>query len=336
MSSNASLGAIRWTLDPNNPVIIPGQLHGELDAFKAAGGHVVRIGDRYRMYYLAISSDNVKRVCMAESPVERPNDWRGIGVALAPQKDTFYNYHGPLLAMVLPQDDGPWLMYVTTQPKEPHVPGLRTWYAGLALSYDNGITWEYATQESVIPSDRPYDSVGIGTMFVLREGDEYRMYYTALAPYEKRPPEFVSAVHSGDLIPIVGIGYAVSQDGIHWEKPYDDYLIPPRRNTVTPYENWIARPMILKEDCGYRMWLSVTGVRYRICSLTSTDGLAWEWVPCNVAEGDIGVGAPGTFDDQQRSYADVVKEGDEYRMWYTGNGPGATGMGYATGRAVSK
>ena len=70
------------------------------------------------------------------------------------------------------------------------------------------------------------------------------MYYTALAPYEKRPLECVSAVHSGDLIPTVGIGYAVSRDGIHWEKPYDDYLIPPRRDTVTPYENWIARRML--------------------------------------------------------------------------------------------
>jgi hypothetical protein len=39
----------------------------------------------------------------------------------------------------------------------------------------------------------------------------------------------------------------------------DDFLIPPRRDTVTPYENWMARPMILKEVGGYRMWYAGNG-----------------------------------------------------------------------------
>ena len=46
-------------------------------------------------------------------------------------------------------------------------------------------------------------------------------------------------------------------------------------------------------------------------------------------DGDLGVGSPRSFDDQQRCYANVVKHHAEYRMWYTGNGFGTTGIGYA-------
>ena len=43
-------------------------------------------------------------------------------------------------------------------------------------------------------------------------------------------------------------------------------------------------------------------------------------------------GAPGAFDDHQRCYACVIRTADEYRLWYTANGFGRTGMGYATAR----
>ena len=46
-------------------------------------------------------------------------------------------------------------------------------------------------------------------------------------------------------------------------------------------------------------------------------------------EGELGCGAPGSFDDHQRSYPTIVAHEDEYRCWYTGNGFGSTGIGYA-------
>ena len=49
-------------------------------------------------------------------------------------------------------------------------------------------------------------------------------------------------------------------------------------------------------------------------------------------DGDFGISKPGAFDDHQRCYACVVMHGNEYRCWYTGNGFGATGMGYAIGK----
>ena len=48
----------------------------------------------------------------------------------------------------------------------------------------------------------------------------------ALGEYMQRP-EGVQTGH-GDIIPHIGVGYAVSRDGVNWEKPLDDLLIRPR------------------------------------------------------------------------------------------------------------
>ena len=50
-----------------------------------------------------------------------------------------------------------------------------------------------------------------------------------------------------------------------------------------------------------------------------------------VVDGEFGVGETGCFDDRQRCYVSVIKSGDTYRCWFTGNGFGETGMGYAEG-----
>ena len=58
-------------------------------------------------------------------------------------------------------------------------------------------------------------------------------------------------------------------------------------------------------------------------------------MPSSGPGGELGVGEPGKFDSEQRCYASVIKHGEGYRMWFTGNGFGATGMGYAEGTAVA-
>ena len=48
---------LQWTFDSSNPVIRPGQLHGDLDSARCASGQVVRVGDAYRMYYWGTGAD---------------------------------------------------------------------------------------------------------------------------------------------------------------------------------------------------------------------------------------------------------------------------------------
>ena len=183
----------------------------------------------------------------------------------------------------------------------------------------------------MIPLDRPYDAEGSGSIWVLHENDRFRMYYTAIGRYFARP-EGVETGH-GDTIPEIGIAYAESADGIHWEKPVDQLLIAPRGFEVTPYEYICSKPCVIKWQGSYIMWVNTFGTAYRVHRLTSTDGLHWEWSSRSGPDGELGVGNVGSFDDHQRSYPTVVSRDGNLHCWFTGNRFGETGMGYAVARA---
>ncbi len=327
MTNSLDNSRIQWSLDPSNPVVKPGQINGDKDAFGAGGAHVLRFYDTYVMYYWATGSDGTYRICRAESSVDSPNDWAPLGSVLEPQRDSDYNCGGPSFPFVLPAEDGPWLMYFAGWGR-PRKDGKLANAAGLALSHDAGKSWQYWSDQPVLASDKPWDIEGTGSCWVLRVDGELRMYYTCIGRYSRRP-EGVRTGH-GDVIPRIGIAYAVSSDGINWRKPLDGLMISPRGFKTDPYEYICSKPCVVRCAEGYRMWVSTFGHAYRIRSLTSADGLSWTWQPSG-PEGDFGVGSPGQFDDHQRSYASVVLHGSEYRCWYTGNKFGATGMGYAVG-----
>jgi hypothetical protein len=101
-----------------------------------------------------------------------------------------------------------------------------------------------------------------------------------------------------------------------------------------------SKPWVIKEDGGYRMWLSANNKPYRIRSLTSTDGINWTWETDGKYYDDGrllgGAGKAGAFDDRMRSYPAVIRDGDDYLMWYTGNDYGKSGMGFARGKRTAK
>ena len=325
--SDTAGGKIEWSFDPGNSVIEPGKLNGDLDVRRASSAHVLQIGDKYRMYYWGSDADGRHHICVAESSIDKPNDWKPLGGILGPQEDTEYNCVGPGFPFVVPVPGGRWLLYFGAWGKRKPGGGLPN-TTGLALSDDEGITWRYWGDKPVLPNDRPWDCRGSGSVCVLHEDGLFMMYYTALGEYFPKP-EGVETGH-GDIIPHIGVGYAISRDGINWEKPLDDLLINPRGFDTEPYEYICSKPYVIREGEGYRMWVNTFGTAYRIRSLTSADGLTWEWQP-GWPDGDFGVGDPGSFDDHQRCYACVIKHGDEYRCWSTGNKFGMTGIGYAVG-----
>lgn len=326
------MGDIRWTVAPSSPVIRPGQLHGDADARLTAPGQVIRVGDRYRMYYWGSSPAGENHIFIAESPVDQLNEWVGLGPVLGAQPDCPYNAKGPVIPMVLPRDDGPWLLYCgTNAAREPGTPFW--WYTAAAMSDDEGLTWRYVTTQPLIKPGNRCDAIGTGTVFVLRENDLYRMYYTACSALRDTPAR--------KNAPITGLGYAESADGLTWTRPSEDFLIPPRFDQVLPtaagpYEDWIAKPFVIEDTDAagqpmYRMWVSGKTPTYRVHQLISEDGLNWRYIDADRVHGDLGVGAPGSFDGVQRSYATVIREDQTYHMWYAGNGFGGEGMGYAVG-----
>ncbi|MHB0935140.1 MAG: glycoside hydrolase family protein [Armatimonadota bacterium] len=320
--------SIKWTIPSPNPVIAPGQLNPPYDTRRAGAAHVLQVGDRYRMYYWGTDQDDFHHICLAETPVNEPNAWQGRGAVLGRQDGTEYNHFGPGFPHVVPVPGNTWLLYFCGWGKA-RPDGKLPNTTGVAASDDEGLTWRYASDAPVLPCDRPYDREGTGSVWVLYEDGLFRMYYTAIAEYFPRP-EGVRTGH-GDVIPGIGISYAVSRDGIAWEKPLDHRVIEPRGFATAPYEYIASKPCILREGGGYRAWVHTFGTAYRVRGLTSADGLAWEWQPGGI-DGELGVGEPGAFDAEQRCYVSVVREGEEYRCWYTGNGFGGTGMGYAVGK----
>ena len=320
--------AINWTIPSPAPVIAPGQFNPPYDNSRAGAGHVLQLGDRYRMYYWGTDPDGFHHICMAEAPVEQPNAWRGMGAVLGRQEGTGYNHYGPGFPHVVPVSGGRWMMYFCGWGKA-RPDGKLPNTTGVAVSEDEGLTWQYVSDEPVLACDHPCDREGTGSVWVLYEDGLFRMYYTAIAEYIPRPAG--ARTGHGDIIPRIGIGYAASRDGFTWEKPLDRHVIEPRGFNTELYEYIASKPCILREGGGYRAWVHTFGTAYRVRSLVSADGLAWDWLPGGI-DGELGVGEDGSFDSQQRCYVSVVQYGEEYRCWYTGNGFGSTGMGYAIGQ----
>ena len=369
------MSGMNWQVISGEPVIAPGQLHGELDAKRAGACHVIKLGDVYRIYYWATDADGFHHVCEAEAPVGKPNDWRFTRCVLGRQPGSDHNDVGPSFPFMLPVDQKRWLLYCGCWGKgrpDGKLPNTTT----VAVSEDGGKTFDYAVDEPMIPLDRPYDQSGTGSVWVLHERGLFRMYYTSLGAYSPKP-DGVRTGH-GDVIPRIGIAYAESDDGITWRKPLDDLMVSPRGFGVEPYEYIASKPCILvdrpplppgegwgegtpgRSDAPehprqseepspgslrsppsprgrgqlprYTLWVNTFGTAYRVHHLTSSDGSNWQWAPRVGPHGEMGTGEPGSFDDHQRSYPTVVREGDELRCWYTGNGFGATGIGYAVHR----
>jgi hypothetical protein len=321
---------IPWVIEERNPVIAPGVLHPHFDVARAGAAHVVRLGDELRMVYWGSDEDGNNYLLQARSSVAKPNQWRPLAdVLIGPQPDTMHNTRGPGFPFLLPVTETRWHLYFTAWGTR--ADGKLPNSTGLAVSDDSGSTWQYRPEHPVIPLDRPYDAEGTGSVWILPENGKFRMYYTAIGRYLAKPAG-VETGH-GDTIPEIGIAYAESVDGVHWEKPVDRLLVAPRGFDVEPYEYICSKPCVVRVQGGYIMWVNTFGTAYRVHRLTSTDGLDWNWAKRRGPDGEFGVGDAGSFDDEQRSYPTVVSFKGNFHCWFTGNRFGATGMGYAMAAA---
>ena len=316
-----------WTIPSAEAVIRPGQLQPQYDSRLASAGHVIKQGDEYLMSYWGANDDHKYSILQARAPISEPNAWQAVpGALLEHQPDVSHNCQGPSFPFLLPVTDDYWLLYWVgwgTPREDGKLPNTM----GLAVSQDGGRTFHYHADHPVIKNDRPYDQNGAGSLQVLIEEGLFRMYYTSIGDYIDLPDGAESG--HGKTIPQIGIAYAESKDGIVWEKPLDDWVIKPRGFGIDPYEYICSKPAIIKHGDTYILWVNTFGTAYRMHRLTSKDGIHFDWAERHGPDGEFGHGDQSAFDDHQRSYGDMVVHGDTIRCWYTGNGFGSTGMGYA-------
>jgi hypothetical protein len=96
--------------------------------------------------------------------------------------------------------------------------------------------------------------------WILREGDEYRMWYTG---------------YDGKKDDVKLLGYATSKDGIRWNRSAKNPLVR---------DHWVEDMMVVREGGTYYMFAEGEHDNHAVM-LTSADGIAWKW------EGELDVRA---------------------------------------------
>jgi hypothetical protein len=152
--------------------------------------------------------------------------------------------------------------------------------------------------------------------FVVEEDGAYKMWYCSGTGWKfpSNTPE-----------PIYTVFYAESGDGIDWQ---------PRKQPVIPYKydgEVVSAPWVLKVQGKYCMWYCARGhaskeaKNYAIGYAESLDGLSWERFDHLAG---ISRSAEG-WDSEMICYPAIFSHEDRVYMFYSGNGVGRGGMGYA-------
>lgn len=189
---------------------------------------------------------------------------------------------------------------------------------GLAVSYDNGMTFQKHSLGPICDRDKnePFFNTA---PYVIKENDNWHMWYISCTGWEIIDDYPEPAYH---------IKYAKSTDGINWEKnnivclDYDDHA------------KALGRPSVRKVNGRYEMYFSYRNThKYRTSALdgyklgfaVSDNKVDWEK---KYDETGISLSKTG-WDSQMMEYCHVFHhDGIDY-MLYNGNGFGKQGFGYA-------
>jgi len=121
------------------------------------------------------------------------------------------------------------------------------------------------------------------------------------------------------------------------ENRYSNYIKPWTKHSSNPIlnpgtsgqwdDNWIYGADVIKDESDYKMWYCASdGSNDRIGYATSGDSVTWTKSGSNPV---LNLGGGGQWDDSVVDNPCVIKDGTDYKMWYTG--AGTTGqIGYAT------
>ncbi|HAF13531.1 MAG TPA: hypothetical protein DCK99_07490 [Blastocatellia bacterium] len=156
----------------------------------------------------------------------------------------------------------------------------------------------------------------VGGPFVIVEGDRFKMWYCSGTDW--RFPD-------GNPEPIYTVFYAESADGITWI---------PHNQPVIHYKfdgEVVSAPWVLNLKTKYLMWYSTRGhetktaKNYTIGFAESNDGVVWERF-----DDQVGISrSESGWDSEMICYPSFYPYKDKIYMFYSGNGVGRDGIGYA-------
>ncbi len=195
---------------------------------------------------------------------------------------------------------------------------------GLAISHDGGLTFDRPFDGPIL--DRtPREPYFCSSPCVLRDGGMWRMWYHSATEWlqVRGRPEARYLVR-----------YAESNDGFEWRRSGEIAV------GYASSDEAIARPWVVKDETGYRMWFSTRSIRdyrsvqqqsYRMGYAESTDGISWQRRDeC----AQLSVSTTG-WDSEMIAYPTVFDVENRRYVLYNGNGFGASGFGIAELRNVA-
>ena len=220
----------------------------------------------------------------------------------------------------------------------------KMWYTGGGINYPpdtllrsricyatstDGITWDKYTGNPVldVSYNGGWDSLGVETVSILIDSsapstERYKMWYAG---------QYFNAYR-------YDIGYAYSSDGINWVKHPNPVL---QVGALGDWDNgFLEGPSVIKDGSTYKMWYcgydaipdgSGTDGKANIGYAISNDGITW----VKYAGNPIIVTGINTWDSIYVQDPHVIKEGNEYHMWY-GGGDNDTYYSQQVGYATSQ
>lgn len=193
---------------------------------------------------------------------------------------------------------GKYHLFYTGKRYDPVTDGYDRSVIGHATG-NNAMNW-MASRQPVLEPDLLWERNAVCYPCVIwdEKEDLFKMWYSA-----------------GDIEKPLAIGYAVSRDGEHWEKPYSEPVLK-KDNSVLEKER-VGACHVLRDGEQYVMFYTAwqDAFKSRICLARSEDGICWERHPNNPI---ITGGQFGAWDVEAVCRPAAVHLENKWICYYTG------------------
>ncbi|MDB5283630.1 MAG: hypothetical protein JWO06_2705 [Bacteroidota bacterium] len=265
----------------------------------------------YRVYFTCRNAASQSHIGYADMDMD--NHYKIINIAdepvLTPGEIGGFDDSGVAMGYLLEINGQEFLYYLGWNLKVT-VPWLNT----IGLAIFNPATKKFEKTSRAPMMDRSNeDPFSISYPCVLFEDGIYRMWYGSNLKWGKDQSEMSHVIK-----------YAESNDAIHWCRTNQIHI-----NMEKPFEYAFSKPVVIKDDGGYRMWYSYRRSApeldaYRIGYAESKDGLSW-----TRKDEEAGITVSEGWDSEMIEYPYIFDYKNERYMLYNGNGYGKTGFGIA-------
>lgn len=269
--------------------------------------------DTIRVYVGAWDKSGISRISYIDVDRDNPSIVKKVAnkFVLDIGNDGCFDDNGVFPAHAYKHPDGRVFLYYTGFQKLDKIAFSN--FSGLAISYDNGKTFERVSQAPVM--DRADEGLytRAGTSAIYEDGIFKCCYSVGSSWYNI----------AGKNRPVYEVNYIESQNGIDF---------PKKGTTVVKVdldrEHGLGRPQIVKLLGQTMVFYTRRTLDFKYfigCAVKREN----EWIRCDNWLETIKHGASGEFDDQMIYFPAVIDTGSKIFLFYVGNGYGKGGFGYA-------